>query len=103
MSKKIIVKGANEHNLQEIDVEIEHDSLTVITGVSGSGKSSLAFDTICKEGQRLYLETLPSYSRLYSGKLSRPEVKSISGLRATVSVNQHRSAGSYRSTVGTVT
>ena len=103
MSKKIIVKGANEHNLQEIDVEIEHDSLTVITGVSGSGKSSLAFDTICKEGQRLYLETLPSYSRLYSGKLSRPDVKSISGLRATVSVNQHRSAGSYRSTVGTIT
>ncbi len=103
MAKKIIVKGAKEHNLKGIDVEIEHDSLTVITGVSGSGKSSLAFDTICNEGQRLYLETLPSYAKLYTGKLSKPNVDSISGLRATVSVSQQKSAGNIRSTVGTVT
>ena len=103
MAKNIIVKGAKEHNLNNIDVEIEHDVLTVITGVSGSGKSSLAFDTIFKEGQRLYLETLSAYSRLFSAKLSRPDVESISGLRATISVNQHKTSGSFRSTIGTIT
>ncbi len=99
---KIIVRGAREHNLNGLDVEIEHNSLTLITGVSGSGKSSLAFDTISKEGQRLFLETLSSYARLYTGKISKSDVESITGLRATVSINQHRAGGSFRSTVGTV-
>jgi len=79
-NQKIIIRDAHEHNLKHIDLEIPHGSLTVVTGVSGSGKSSLAFDTLFKEGQRLYLESFSAYARQFIGKLGRPAVEFISGL-----------------------
>ena len=85
---RIVVRGASEHNLKSVDVDIPRGALTVVTGVSGSGKSSLAFDTICAEGRRRYLETFSSYARQFLGKLSRPAVAGIDGLSPAVAVDQ---------------
>jgi excinuclease ABC subunit A len=99
----IIIKGAREHNLKDIDVEIPRDSLTVITGLSGSGKSSLAFDTIYAEGQRRYIESLSAYARQFLDMLEKPDVDLIEGLSPAISIEQKTSSGNPRSTVGTVT
>ena len=85
---KIIVKGAKEHNLKNVDVEIPRNKLVVITGLSGSGKSSLAFDTIYAEGQRRYVESLSSYARMFLGQVDKPSVDSIEALSPTVSIDQ---------------
>ncbi|HJW73140.1 MAG TPA: hypothetical protein VJ486_09950 [Geothrix sp.] len=100
--QEIVVRGAGEHNLQGFDVRIPRRSLTVITGVSGSGKSSLAFDTLFREGQRRFLETLPAFARQFVGGLSRPSVRSIEGLGPAVAVGQRASLVNPRSTVGTL-
>ncbi|HKB85809.1 MAG TPA: hypothetical protein VKD08_06550, partial [Ignavibacteriaceae bacterium] len=99
----IIVKGAREHNLKDIDVEIPRESFTVITGLSGSGKSSLAFDTIYAEGQRRYIESLSAYARQFLDMLEKPEVDLIEGLSPAISIEQKSTSGNPRSTVGTVT
>ncbi|NTV76093.1 MAG: excinuclease ABC subunit UvrA, partial [Holophaga sp.] len=99
----IVVKGAREHNLRGVDVAIPRGRITVVTGVSGSGKSSLAFDTLFREGQRRFLETLPSFSRQFTGGLARPAVASITGLGPAVAVGQRASLANPRSTVGTLT
>ncbi|MBN2489625.1 MAG: excinuclease ABC subunit UvrA, partial [Planctomycetes bacterium] len=99
----IVVQGAREHNLKGIDVTIPRDALTVVTGVSGSGKSSLAFDTICKEGQRRFLESLSAYARQFLGGYEKPRVDRVEGLSPTVAVDQKTVARNPRSTVGTVT
>jgi excinuclease ABC subunit A len=99
----IAVRGATEHNLKDIDVAIPRGMLTVVTGVSGSGKSSLAFDTICAEGRRRYLETFSSYARQFLGRLGRPAVRHIDGLSPAVAVEQSADVASPRSTVGTMT
>ena len=99
----IIIKGAREHNLKNIDVEIPRDSLTVITGLSGSGKSSLAFDTIYAEGQRRYIESLSAYARQFLDMLEKPDVDLIEGLSPAISIEQKSTSGNPRSTVGTVT
>ena len=101
--KNIVVKGANEHNLKNIDVEIPRDKLVVLTGLSGSGKSSLAFDTIYAEGQRRYVESLSSYARMFLGQMEKPEVESIEGLSPAISIDQKTTSKNPRSTVGTVT
>jgi len=101
--QKIIIRDAHEHNLKSIDLEIPHDSLTVVTGVSGSGKSSLAFDTLFKEGQRLFLESFSAYARQFIGKLGRPAVEFISGLSPSLSVDQKTAVRNPRSTVGSMT
>ncbi|MDD2498452.1 MAG: excinuclease ABC subunit UvrA, partial [Desulfitobacteriaceae bacterium] len=104
MSKdKIIVKGAREHNLKNIDIEIPRDKLVVITGLSGSGKSSLAFDTIYAEGQRRYVESLSSYARQFLGQMDKPDVDYIEGLSPAISIDQKTTSRNPRSTVGTVT
>lgn len=100
---KIIIKGAREHNLKNIDLEIPRNSLTVITGLSGSGKSSLAFDTIYAEGQRRYIESLSVYARQFLGQLEKPDVDLIEGLSPAISIEQKSSGGNPRSTVGTIT
>ena len=100
---KIIVRGAREHNLKNIDVEIPRDKLVVITGLSGSGKSSLAFDTIFAEGQRRYVESLSAYARQFLGQLEKPDVDNIEGLSPAVSIDQKGVSQNPRSTVGTVT
>lgn len=100
---KIIIKGAREHNLRNIDLEIPRDSLTVITGLSGSGKSSLAFDTIYAEGQRRYIESLSAYARQFLNMLEKPDVDLIEGLSPAISIEQKSTTGNPRSTVGTVT
>ena len=100
---KIVVKGANEHNLKNIDVTIPRDKLVVITGLSGSGKSSLAFDTIYAEGQRRYMESLSSYARMFIGQMEKPDVQSIEGLSPSISIDQKTTSKNPRSTVGTVT
>lgn len=102
-SSKIIVKGANEHNLKNIDVEIPRDKLVVLTGLSGSGKSSLAFDTIYAEGQRRYMESLSSYARQFLGQMEKPNVETIEGLSPAISIDQKTTSKNPRSTVGTVT
>src|SRR5687768_6223417 len=102
-SDKIIVRGAREHNLKNIDVEIPRDQLVVITGLSGSGKSSLAFDTIFAEGQRRYVESLSAYARQFLGQLEKPDVDQIEGLSPAVSIDQKGVSHNPRSTVGTVT
>ncbi len=99
----IIVKGAREHNLKNIDVVIPRDKLVVITGVSGSGKSSLAFDTIYAEGQRRYVESLSAYARQFLGRMEKPEVDYIEGLSPAISIDQKGPSRNPRSTVGTVT
>lgn len=100
---KIIVKGAREHNLKNIDVKIPRESFTVITGLSGSGKSSLAFDTIYAEGQRRYIESLSAYARQFLDMLEKPDVDLIDGLSPAISIEQKSTSGNPRSTVGTVT
>ncbi|MEE0266025.1 MAG: excinuclease ABC subunit UvrA [Acutalibacteraceae bacterium] len=101
--RKIVIKGANEHNLKNVDVEIPRDKLVVITGLSGSGKSSLAFDTIYAEGQRRYVESLSSYARMFLGQMEKPNVESIEGLSPAISIDQKTTSKNPRSTVGTVT
>jgi len=100
---KIVIKGAREHNLKNVNVEIPRDSLTVMTGLSGSGKSSLAFDTIFADGQRRYMESLSSYARQFLGQMSKPDVDSIDGLSPAISIDQKTTSKNPRSTVGTVT
>ncbi len=100
---KIVVKGAKEHNLKNVDVEIPRNKLVVITGLSGSGKSSLAFDTIYAEGQRRYVESLSSYARMFLGQMDKPNVESIEGLSPAISIDQKTTSKNPRSTVGTVT
>ncbi len=99
----IVIKGAREHNLKNIDVEIPRDKLVVFTGLSGSGKSSLAFDTIFADGQRRYMESLSSYARMFLGMMEKPDVDSIDGLSPTISIDQKNTSKNPRSTVGTVT
>ena len=99
----INIRGAREHNLKNIDVNIPRDSLTVITGLSGSGKSSLAFDTIYAEGQRRYVESLSAYARQFLQLMEKPDVDSIDGLSPAISIEQKTSSKNPRSTVGTVT
>jgi len=101
--KKIIVRGARKHNLKNVDLDIPRDCLTVITGLSGSGKSSLAFDTIYAEGQRRYVESLSSYARQFIGLMEKPEMDTIEGLSPAISIEQRTTARNPRSTVGTVT
>ncbi len=101
--QKIVVRGARQHNLKNIDLEIPRNTLTVITGLSGSGKSSLAFDTIYAEGQRRYVETLSAYARQFLDQMERPEVDSVEGLSPSISIEQRTTTRSPRSTVGTIT
>ncbi len=103
MNDKIVIKGAKEHNLKNIDLEIPRDKLVVITGLSGSGKSSLAFDTIYAEGQRRYVESLSAYARQFLGLMEKPDVESIDGLSPAISIDQKTTSKNPRSTVGTVT
>ena len=103
MNDKIIIKGAKEHNLKDIDIEIPRDKLVVVTGLSGSGKSSLAFDTLYAEGQRRYVESLSSYARQFLGLMEKPDVESIEGLSPAISIDQKTTSRNPRSTVGTVT
>ena len=103
MQDKIVIKGARKHNLKNIDLEIPRDKLVVLTGLSGSGKSSLAFDTIYAEGQRRYVESLSSYARMFLGQMRKPEVDSIDGLSPAISIDQKTTSKNPRSTVGTVT
>ncbi len=103
MQDKIIIKGAKKHNLKNVDLEIPRDKLVVLTGLSGSGKSSLAFDTIYAEGQRRYVESLSSYARMFLGQMKKPEVDSIDGLSPAISIDQKTTSKNPRSTVGTVT
>src|SRR5512139_3591788 len=100
---KISIRGAREHNLKNIDLEIPRDQLVVITGLSGSGKSSLAFDTIYAEGQRRYVESLSAYARQFLGQMDKPDVDYIEGLSPAVSIDQKGASHNPRSTVGTVT
>ena len=99
----IYIKGAREHNLKNIDIEIPRDKLVVITGLSGSGKSSLAFDTIYAEGQRRYVESLSAYARQFLGLMEKPDVDYIEGLSPAISIDQKTTSKNPRSTVGTVT
>ena len=101
--KQIEVRGAREHNLKNIDVDIPRDQLVVITGVSGSGKSSLAFDTIYAEGQRRYVESLSAYARQFLDMMEKPDVDHISGLSPAISIEQKTTSKNPRSTVATVT
>src|SRR5437870_1348024 len=102
-SDSLVVRGAREHNLKDITVEIPRDSLTVITGLSGSGKSSLAFDTIYAEGQRRYVESLSAYARQFLGLMEKPDVDAIEGLSPAISIEQKSAGHNPRSTVGTIT
>ena len=101
--REIVVRGAREHNLKNITVRIPRDQLTVITGLSGSGKRSLAFETIFAEGQRRYVESLSSYARQFLGQMDKPDVDSIDGLSPAISIDQKTTGRNPRSTVGTVT
>ena len=103
MPNEIIIKNANENNLRNFSVRIPRDKLVVLTGLSGSGKSSLAFDTIYAEGQRRYVESLSSYARQFLGQMDKPDVESIEGLSPAISIDQKTTSKNPRSTVGTVT
>ena len=103
MSEKIVIKGAKENNLKDISLELPKNELIVFTGVSGSGKSSLAFDTIFAEGQRRYVESLSVYARQFLGQMDKPNVESIDGLSPAISIDQKSTSNNPRSTVGTVT
>ena len=103
MPKKIQIRGVRVHNLKNIDVDIPRDQLVVITGLSGSGKSSLAFDTIYAEGHRRFVESLSSYARMFLGQLDKPEIDSIDGLSPAIAIDQKTTSKNPRSTVGTVT
>ncbi|MGH7693225.1 MAG: excinuclease ABC subunit UvrA, partial [Candidatus Dormibacteria bacterium] len=100
---QISIRGAREHNLRDVDLDIPRDQLTVITGLSGSGKSSLAFDTIYAEGQRRYVESLSAYARQFLGQMEKPDVDHIDGLSPAISIDQKGAGRNPRSTVGTVT
>ena len=102
-STELVVSGAREHNLKDIDVRLPRNALVVITGLSGSGKSSLAFDTIYAEGQRRYVESLSAYARQFLGQMDKPDVDSIEGLSPAISIDQKTTSRNPRSTVGTVT
>src|SRR5437667_3439278 len=102
-SDRIVVRGAREHNLKNIDVELPRDQLVVLTGLSGSGKSSLAFDTIYAEGQRRYVESLSAYARQFPEQMDKPDVDSIEGLSPAIAIEQKTTSRNPRSTVGTVT
>ena len=101
--KKIVIRGAREHNLKNIDLELPRDSLVVVSGLSGSGKSSLAFDTIFAEGQRRYVESLSAYARQFLGRLDKPDLDYIEGLSPAIAIEQKTTHRNPRSTVGTVT
>src|SRR3989344_1760108 len=101
--KDIIIRGAREHNLKNINLELPRDKFIVITGVSGSGKSTLAFDTLYAEGQRRYVESLSAYARQFLGLMQKPDVDSIEGLSPAISIEQKTTSSNPRSTVGTVT
>ena len=103
MADKIQVRGAREHNLKNVEVDIPRDKLVVFTGLSGSGKSSLAFDTIYAEGQRRYVESLSAYARQFLELMQKPDVDSIEGLSPAISIEQKTTSRNPRSTVGTVT
>ena len=103
MQTSIIIKGARVHNLKNIDVELPRDKLVVMTGLSGSGKSSLAFDTIYAEGHRRFVESLSSYARMFLGQMDKPDVDLIEGLSPAISIDQKTTSKNPRSTVGTVT
>src|SRR5881392_1840024 len=102
-ARVISIRGAREHNLKNLDVEIPRDRLVVFTGLSGSGKSSLAFDTIYAEGQRRYVESLSAYARQFLGQMDKPDVDQIDGLSPAISIEQKGASHNPRSTVGTVT
>jgi len=104
MSKDYIdVRGAEEHNLKDLDVSIPRESFNVVTGLSGSGKSSLAFETVYAEGQRRYIESLSAYARNFLGQMDKPQVENVEGLSPAISIEQKNAANNPRSTVGTVT
>ena len=103
MKNEIIIKNAKENNLKGIDLTIPRDKLVLFTGISGSGKSSLAFDTIFAEGQRRYIESLSAYARQFLGQMDKPDVESIEGLSPAISIDQKTTSSNPRSTVGTVT
>ena len=103
MKNKIIIKGARTHNLKNINLEIPRDKMVVFTGLSGSGKSSLAFDTIFAEGQRRYIESLSSYARQFLRQMQKPDVDEISGLSPAISIDQKSRSNNPRSTVATIT
>ena len=102
-TNRIVIKGAREHNLKNVDLELPRDKLIVMTGLSGSGKSSLAFDTIYADGQRRYMESLSSYARQFLGQMEKPDVDEITGLSPAISIDQKTTSHNPRSTVGTVT
>src|SRR3989338_5705167 len=103
MTNSITIKGAREHNLKNISLEIPRNKMTVFTGVSGSGKSSLAFDTIFAEGQRRYVESLSAYARQFLGQMQKPDVDEIEGLSPAISIDQKAHSANPRSTVATIT
>ena len=103
MADQLIIRGAREHNLKDISLELPRDALIVFTGLSGSGKSSLAFDTIFAEGQRRYVESLSAYARQFLGQMDKPDVDFIEGLSPAVSIDQKSTSRNPRSTVGTIT
>ena len=103
MKDKIVVKGARVHNLKNVSLEIPRDKLIVFTGLSGSGKSSLAFDTLYAEGQRRYVESLSSYARQFLGQMNKPDVDNIEGVSPAISIDQKTTSKNPRSTVGTIT
>ena len=103
MSEKIVIRGAKQHNLKNVNLELPKNELIVFTGVSGSGKSSLAFDTIFAEGQRRYIESLSVYARQIVGQLDKPDVESIDGLSPAIAIDQKSTSNNPRSTVGTTT
>ena len=102
-NNRIVIKGAREHNLKNVDLELPRDKLIVMTGLSGSGKSSLAFDTIYADGQRRYMESLSSYARQFLGQMEKPDVDEITGLSPAISIDQKTTSHNPRSTVGPVT
>src|SRR4030081_3699524 len=99
----LVIRGAREHNLKDVDLELPRNALIVMTGLSGSGKSSLAFDTIYAEGQRRYVESLSAYARQFLGLMEKPDVDSIEGLSPAIAIDQKTAGSNPRSTVGTVT
>ncbi|MGW0583409.1 excinuclease ABC subunit UvrA, partial [Streptomyces sp. NPDC002920] len=101
MRNRLVVKGARQHNLRDVSVDLPRDALIVFTGVSGSGKSSLAFDTIFAEGQRRYVESLSVYARQFLGQLDKPDVDTVEGLSPAIAIDQKTSSRNPRSTVGT--
>ncbi len=103
MTDRLVVRGAREHNLRDVSLDLPRDRLIVFTGLSGSGKSSLAFDTIYAEGQRRYVESLSSYARQFLGQMDKPDVDFIEGLSPAISIDQKSASRNPRSTVGTVT